>query len=51
MTRAQAAKTLRDFNAWRRGNPSPMNAQNLNPRLIGEALERAIKALGGKVKP
>ena len=51
MTRAQAAKTLRDFNNWRRGNPSPMNVQNLNPRVIGEALDMAIKALGRTAKP
>jgi hypothetical protein len=42
MKRATAAKTLRSFNAWRRGAEIPMPPA----ADIGKAIDAAIKALG-----
>lgn len=50
MTRAQAVKLLRDYNAWRRGDPSPLSIANIQTEKIGQAIDVAIKALGGKGK-
>ena len=41
MTNDEAAKVLRDHNAWRRGGDGPQT----DPRQLGLAIERAIAAL------
>ena len=45
MTNKQAAALLRDYNAWRRGNESPMTLINMQTGRIGKAIDVAIKAL------
>lgn len=42
MIKQEAAKILRDHNIWRRGADTPMTG----PKLLGEALETAIRELG-----
>ena len=50
MTLIEARKLLRDFNAWRRDQPSPMTTLNMNPCEIGIAMDMVLDALDGKQK-
>ena len=47
MTPIEARKLLRDFNAWRRDQPSPMTTMNINPCEIGIAMDMVLDELGG----
>lgn len=41
MKTKEIIKTLKDFNEWRRGG----NGKMLDPKVIGEAIDEAIKKL------
>ena len=48
MTKAQALKTLVQYNNWRRNNDEDLIIDMPPPKLIGQALDFAIAALGKK---
>ena len=45
MTLTEARKLLRDFNAWRRDQPSPMTTVNMNSWRIGIAMDTVLDEL------
>jgi len=47
MTLIEARKLLREFNAWRRDEPSPMTTLNMNPWRIGIAIDMVLDELDG----
>ena len=48
MTLIEARKLLREFNAWRRDEPSAMTTLNMNTRKIGIAMDMVLDELDGK---
>ena len=47
MTLIEARKLLREFNVWRRDEPSPMTTLNMNPWRIGIAIDTVLDEVDG----
>ena len=46
-----ALNLLKDYNAWRRGEPSNISILNMQTEKIGIAIDMAIKAMNKQINP